>query len=129
MYGTFRPFGFTWHPGRERMDDRCQIEWIPFTRHCPTGGIFCPRDIGLNIAIFMPFGALAAWRSGAGGGVMRRAARVAVFGFCLSLLIETAQYFIPARFPSTTDLLLNTLGACMGGLMAPRLGDCAVNQL
>ena len=55
MYGTFRPFGFTLHPGRERMEVRRQVEWIPFTRLCPAWGIFCPRDIGLNITIFLNF--------------------------------------------------------------------------
>lgn len=129
MYGTFRPFGFTWHPGRDGANDWRHVEWIPFTHLCPKWGIFCPRDTGLNIAIFVPVGALSACMSGAGGGRARRAARAAVSGFCLSLLIETTQYFIPARFPSTTDLVLNTLGAFLGGLISPRLSVSALKHL
>ena len=72
---------------------------------------FYTRDTGLNLVMFIPFSALLVLVSGAGDGVLRRTLRAAAFGFCLSLLIETIQYFIPARFPSTTDLLLNTLGA------------------
>jgi hypothetical protein len=34
----------------------------------------------------------------------------------MSLAIEITQYFIPARFPGTTDLLLNTFGAVLGGI-------------
>jgi hypothetical protein len=54
-------------------------------------------------------------------GTAQRTAFAGVLGFGLSLVIETAQYFIPARFPGTTDLLLNTLGACLGGLVAAGL--------
>ncbi len=128
MCGTFWPFSFTWHPGREGMEVRRQVEWIPFTRLCPAWGIFCPQDNGLNIVMFIPVGALAAWLFGTGGGGKRHAARAAGFGFCLSLLIETTQYFIPARFPSTTDLLLNTFGASLGGWMFPRLPVAAVKH-
>ena len=71
--------------------------------------------------MFLPFGALAALISTAGVGRMRPIVRAAAFGFGLSLLIETTQYFIPARYPSATDLLLNTTGAGLGGLMTAGL--------
>jgi glycopeptide antibiotics resistance protein len=122
LYGTLWPFRFTWHPGRDQMSSRRRIEWIPFSRPCPTHGLFCPRDTGLNVAMFIPWGALAALAFEGRGGVLRRVVRAGVLGFALSLLIETTQYFIPARFPSTTDLLLNTLGAGLGGLMVAGVG-------
>ena len=128
LCGTFWPFRFTWHPGRDGTDVSRQVEWIPFTHLCPTYGIFCPHDTGLNIAMFIPVGALVALMSGAGGGVMRRTARAVASGFCLSLLIEATQYFIPARFPSTTDLLWNTLGAGLGGLMIAGIFWSAVTR-
>ena len=117
LYGTLRPFRFSSHPARERVGRRSQVEWVPFTNLCPTYGVFCPQDTGLNIAIFIPVGALVALVPGFGAGALRRAARAGAVGFTLSLLIETAQYFIPARYPGTTDLVWNTLGACFGGLL------------
>jgi glycopeptide antibiotics resistance protein len=121
LFGTLMPFRFTEHPGRDKKHSRHRVEWIPFSRTCPIQGIFSLGDIGLNIAMFIPFGALAALLSGTDGKATRRIARVGALGFCLSLLIETTQYFIPARFPSTTDLLMNTLGACLGALLAASL--------
>ena len=117
LYGTLAPFRFTWHPGRERANRRSQVEWIPFTRLCPAYGLLCPQDTGLNIAIFVPAGALVALMPGSTLSARRRTIRAAVAGFCLSLLIETGQYFIPTRFPSTADAIWNTLGACLGGLI------------
>ncbi|NOS71959.1 MAG: VanZ family protein [Verrucomicrobia bacterium] len=117
LYGTLWPFQFTSHPGRNTTNVKRHVEWIPFTRLCPNHGLFCPRDTGLNLAMFLPFGALAALISTTGVGRMRPIVRAAAFGFSLSLLIETTQYFIPVRYPSTTDLLLNTVGAGLGGLI------------
>jgi len=117
LYGTLAPFRFTWHPGRERVSRKRQVEWIPFTRLCPTHGLFCPQDTGLNIAIFIPAGALLALLPGASASAARRTVRAGAIGFTLSLLIETTQYFIPARFPSTTDVIWNTSGAVLGGLL------------
>ena len=116
LYGTLEPFHFALHPGRERMSNRRQVEWIPFTHRCPIHGIFCPTDTGLNILVFIPLGALAALMPRSGTRTMRRVARAGAVGFALSLLIETAQYFIPARFPGTSDIVLNTFGACLGAV-------------
>jgi len=99
------------------VDRRIQVEWIPFTNLCPVHGIFCPSDTGLNIAIFIPVGVLAALTAGAAASAARRLLRAGAVGCALSLLIETTQYFIPARYPSTTDIILNTLGACLGALI------------
>ena len=131
LYGTLTPFRFTWHPGRDRANGRSQVEWIPFTRLCPAYGLFCPQDTGLNIAIFIPVGALLALLPGASASAARRAVRAGAIGFTLSLLIETTQYFIPARFPSTTDVIWNTLGAFLGGLLVVglvRRNPFATNQ-
>jgi glycopeptide antibiotics resistance protein len=121
LYGTLKPFNFTWHPRRDRMNDRSQVEWIPFTRLCPEYGIFCPRDTGLNLVIFIPVGVLVALLPGARASAARRIGRATGCGFALSLMIETTQYFIPSRYPGATDLVLNTLGACLGGLLVTAL--------
>ena len=121
LYGTLEPFGFALHPGRDSMSGQRQVEWIPFTHLCPIHGILCPTDTGLNILVFIPLGALAALIPRAGTGTMRRAARAGLLGFTLSLLIETTQYFIPARFPGASDIVWNTLGTCLGALLMTAL--------
>jgi glycopeptide antibiotics resistance protein len=127
LYGTLTPFRFTWNPGRDKMNPRRQIEWIPFAHRCAIHGLACPQEVGLNVAVFLPVGALAALIRGT--GVLRRVALAGILGFSLSLMIETAQYFIPERFPGTTDLLWNTLGACLGGLMAAGLVRVTIRKL
>lgn len=117
LYSTLEPFRFSRHPGLERNVPHKQVEWIPFSRPCPDHGVLCPRDTGLNVVAFAPLGAFLVLLSRSSGGVLRRAGQAAAMGSGLSLLIETLQYFIPARFPSTTDLLLNTLGTWLGGVL------------
>ena len=77
-------------------------------------------DRALNILAFVPLGALAASLPNRSS---RRAllARAAAGAFALSLAVETAQAFLPSRFPSSADVLLNTLGAFLGAVAAIRL--------
>lgn len=67
------------------------------------------RNLGLNVALFVPFGlGLALWRR---WGVLR----VALTGLVVSLLAETAQYLLPlGRAVDVDDVVLNTVGAMVG---------------
>jgi len=79
----------------------------------------------LNVLLFIPLGIIMRhmWKAGI--------VRITLTGFCLSLLIESTQYtgnwFIapcPYRLADTNDLVTNTLGAFLGGLLGlltPRL--------
>ena len=63
-------------------------------------------DMLVNLALFLPGGALAATLWGH---------RRAVFGaFLLSLLVETLQIGLPGRDPALQDIVFNTLGAACG---------------
>lgn len=71
-----------------------------------------------NIALFLPLGIALALLNHA----PRRALLLAA---SLSLAVELAQFWIPGRDPSLSDLIFNTLGAGLGGGMvrlAPRWG-------
>lgn len=65
-----------------------------------------------NVVLFVPFGLLV--------GLLMAARRwlVVPAGLLLSSLIETGQrLFLPDRVPSVQDVILNTLGACVGWLV------------
>jgi glycopeptide antibiotics resistance protein len=68
-------------------------------------------DFALNLALFAP------------GGVLLRAlgpgaSACTALGALLSLGIESAQMWIPHRYPSQLDVLANALGALAGALAA-----------
>lgn len=75
-------------------------------------------DVGSNLAGYVPLGFLL------GLGMVRSgAARWAVWvawgvGTVLSMGMEGLQLYLPRRVPSNLDLLLNSLGALLGGCLA-----------
>jgi VanZ family protein len=81
--------------------------------------ILCERaslsDALANLLLFLPLGAafaLAGWPRW----------RIVLAAVSLSLSVEVAQFVVPGRDPSLTDLVCNTLGAALGhGLVTPAL--------
>ena len=75
-------------------------------------------DLAANFIGYVPFGLLCVLavhtRFASGAAVVLAAAAGAV----LSLSLESAQSFLPARIPSNVDLLANVAGAAAGGLAA-----------
>ena len=95
----------------------------------PIGSVFAflgalwPRyitafDVAANFFGYLPYGLLCAL------ALVRRLSPLAAVviatasGALLSLLLESAQSFLPARIPSTVDVLANVAGAAAGGLLA-----------
>ena len=78
-------------------------------------------DLGANFLGYFPFGVLCVLeiRRRLGGAAALLIA--VVCGALLSLLLETAQSFLPARIPSNLDVLANIGGAAAGGLAGMRL--------
>ena len=73
------------------------------------------RDLSLNVVLFIPLGVLGR-RSLRHAGVAPLPALLATVGgsLALSLTMETAQQFIPGRYPSFVDVLMNAGGATIG---------------
>lgn len=82
-------FGTTWGPHQN---------WVEF---------------GLNIVLFVPMGSIGLW-------LFRRTrpGDWAAIGFGLSVLVELCQRFLlPTRFGEARDVVANTAGALIGGLL------------
>lgn len=75
---------------------------------------FCLRNTLGNIVLFLPLGILLPLTFAR----FRSLKRVMAIAFCLSLSIETIQFFSrfigSPRAVDIDDVLLNTLGACLG---------------
>ena len=87
------------------------VRWIPF--------VSSPqkiRDWAVNLALYVPFG-YSYTRQAAGGG---RLWRTIVCAGLLSTATEFTQVFAHRRFPSTTDIACNVLGAVAGVRLALR---------
>ncbi len=69
------------------------------------------RNLGLNIALFVPFGVgLALWRRWGIG-------RVLPVGIVLSVALEAVQYMLPlGRATDVDDVVLNAIGTALGAL-------------
>lgn len=69
------------------------------------------RNLGLNIALFVPIGlGLALWRRWGPG-------RTVPVGLALSVVVEAAQYVFPlGRAVDVDDVVLNTVGTALGAL-------------
>lgn len=65
-----------------------------------------------NIVWFVPFGMYLQYM-----GISKTLMHTALYGFLFSLLIETLQYVFGTGFSELDDLVLNTLGAWIGGVI------------
>jgi len=107
IYGSLYPWEFHAARGSDGPLDALIHSWhISLNR-------FELRDIAVNIAIYMPFGAAAyVWLSS-------RRASVCFLGpvlmaAVLSTCIEIVQFYDARRFTSSVDIVTNILGAALG---------------
>ncbi|MDE2081142.1 MAG: VanZ family protein [Burkholderiales bacterium] len=110
VYASLYPFeGWTWPPG-QGLGDLATLPWTHWY------GTF---DVTSNVLGYLPLGALlliAARRSGLGA---RRALALAIaLPAALSYSCEVLQQFVPGRVASMEDLMMNSLGALAGALLA-----------
>ena len=98
-------------PGMAPRADN-QVQLVPFT-----GAADRPRDIIANIFLFLPFGYLFALSHPRRGYALLVAIAAAI-----SLSAESLQVLSPARYASATDVVVNTIGAFLGGWFRRRHG-------
>jgi hypothetical protein len=71
-------------------------------------------DVCLNVAGFVPLGFFFTVYFSLARPIRRPRVTVLVLGLAVSLAIEIAQYFLPTRDSSMTDVITNTLGTAIG---------------
>jgi glycopeptide antibiotics resistance protein len=89
------------------------VGWIPFVT--PPVKF---TDIAANVIIYVPFGFLAARRRSAGSMVLRTVGLT----LALSFALELTQLFSHSRFPSSTDMVSDAIGAAAGAFLSWRKG-------
>jgi VanZ family protein len=111
-YASLYPFA-TWHGAPEGPFRFLLAAWPPY---------YTFSDLFLNVLGYLPLGFLLALAilPLAGAGVTSGVATA--LSALLSLGLEVAQHFTPARVPSNVDVLTNGLGALLGAVLAVTLG-------
>jgi hypothetical protein len=75
------------------------------------------KDVGINIAGFVPVGFFFCLYFAASGNIKRPLMVTVILGFMISLTIEVLQAFLPTRDSGMTDLITNTSGTALGAMM------------
>lgn len=109
ILGATVPWG-NWHP-QVRWD---RVTWVPFSSEVTS---FRPRDVLVNLLLYWPLGLFLRPQRPLTWGLM---AAACCLGLGLSLGAEGLQAFSRRRFPSATDVAMNTVGTCLGALTARR---------
>ncbi len=120
LYFNWEPFDFTTTlpPHAPRGPQR--LSWLPLVEYYWESKYNALDQFLKKILSFLPLGVLAAFASRR--LYSRRPVRpllVAAFG--VAAVIEAGQYFLPLRFLSTTDLLVECGGAWLGFLLAQHI--------
>src|SRR5262245_6587160 len=75
-------------------------------------------DAVQNILLFVPFGVFGMLSSRKARPTIALVVVVTLLGTALSATVETLQLFTRDRISSTSDILTNTIGACVGAVAA-----------
>ncbi len=74
------------------------------------------KDVGINIAGFIPLGFFFRAYFSTMGRSKRTIWLTIALGFAISLTIEVSQAFLPTRDSGMTDLITNTFGTALGAI-------------
>lgn len=126
LYETTMPFDFRF-TAAQLADGWAKAALRPFT--VPGGGPSGLVDVAGNIPLFVPLGFFLALVPLLGRAGRWRPPLLALAGTAVSLSVETLQLFSPLRYPQSTDVITNTLGAAAGVLLAVGGGQALFDRL
>jgi glycopeptide antibiotics resistance protein len=119
LFVNWRPFDFRLEvePALDRVR---QMSWLPFVDYYHGSYLNFLNQVVRKTLLFFPVGLL-------GNAVLtqniRRRVLAVIFGaFGLALVLEIGQVFLPTRYPSITDILLETVGAYCGYILSRPAG-------
>lgn len=111
VYASLQPF----HGWRLPPAEILRFLGAPWPRQ------FTFEDVVINLAAYAPLGFLFAVALSARIAAPAAVLLAAILSALLSLLMESAQVFLPARIASNVDLLTNGAGGLFGAMAAPLL--------
>lgn len=110
VYGSLYPF-VGWEPPSDRG-----LGLLP---HWPSRWSWI--DLGTNLVIYAPLGALLVWGSRRHRTGVARLLVVGGLALALSFVLETLQGLLPGRYPSLMDVAANGAGALAGAFVGRAL--------
>ncbi len=117
MFKAFYRIGCLWDPAVHRHRE---LRPVPFEDLREATGWFLPAFGYLgNIAFFIPFGILVYMLL---IDARRPLLTTTLVGLAASATVETAQYVFALGYSDIDDLLMNTLGALLGAVVARMAG-------
>jgi glycopeptide antibiotics resistance protein len=112
VYATMLPFDFS--ASGALIESRLRRLWERPLR----GGGGSWADVVSNVLLFVPWGLLlAVWLAGCGRRYPAVVTLALLSGALLSGTVELVQLFAPGRYISVVDLVTNTFGSTVGGLI------------
>lgn len=111
IYGSLFPLS-GWDGGRGGLQVLLTLKWPEK---------FARTDVLVNSLVYIPFGYFIGLRFNSRNPTAL-VISVTILGLMMCTALEYLQTFLPNRVSSLVDILLNTLGSFMGGLLAILLG-------
>ncbi len=113
LYGSLYPFEYN-----ERVYPGGPVAYLLSTWRDWDGG----TDLLSNILLYIPFGCFAALALPTGSPGIVRVPAATLGGALLSVCMETAQFYEPARFTSMGDVYADSIGSALGAVAAAIAG-------
>ncbi len=117
VYVNWHPFDFQPDPGTA-VDRLRNLSWLPFADYIQGSYVNFLNQIVRKSLLFLPMGLLLGSR-GSNGNRSFNKFWMLLPAFSLAVILEIGQAFLPSRYPSVTDILVETTGAGIGLVLAP----------
>ena len=100
-------------------------EWSPYYPGTWAPTLVVPRDVAINVILYVAFGVLGffSMRAGYGRHWLRLTGRIVLLALLFSASNEVFQLYTIDRVASLTDIVSAVIGAFIGGVAASRFSS------